>query len=411
MLPAVILVLYLMGQTHAYQSVAYFVNWVRPYPCKNHSDVDLMVKGIYARNYTPGDLPADRLTHLNYAFAGIDPVSGNVVLSDPFADLEKHYPGDSWTGTPGDLFGNLKQIFLLKKRHRKLKVLLSIGGWGIYSSHLAKAASTSTGRSNFARSAVRLVADLGLDDEAEADSFVQLLQATHEALDQSTGLEGHPAILTAAISAGPDKYGLLHLESMDRYITFWNLMAYDYAGSWSSAAGHQANLFPSAIPDRTPFSTEAALDHYIGAAGLNASKINIGVPLYGRAFCGTKGLGSPFSGVGSGSWEDGVWDYKALPLPGSVEYYDSDAVGWYSYDEEKKVMVTYDSVRSAREKADYIRQRGLGGAMYWEASGDGVSNRSLIEVVTDGLGSLETTLNSLDYPTSKYKNVRAMMDE
>ncbi|OJJ52264.1 hypothetical protein ASPSYDRAFT_95784 [Aspergillus sydowii CBS 593.65] len=56
-----------------YRSVAYFVNWA-----------------IYGRRYNPQDLPVDNLTHVLYAFAN---------------------------------------IYLLKKRNRNLKVLLSIGGW------------------------------------------------------------------------------------------------------------------------------------------------------------------------------------------------------------------------------------------------------------------------------------------
>ncbi|KAK3935126.1 family 18 glycosyl hydrolase [Diplogelasinospora grovesii] len=394
-----------MSYEGGYRSVAYFVNWA-----------------IYARKHRPQDLPAEKLTHILYAFANVRSDSGEVHLTDTWSDTDIHWDGDSWNDVGTNLYGCLKQLNLLKRRNRNLKVLLSIGGW-TYSSNFRGPASTESGRTTFARSAVELVKHLGFDgididweypqNPQEASDLVSLLQACRNELDAyaNTIPECPHFELTVACPAGPQNYEKMLLPEMDRLLDFWNLMAYDYAGSWDQVAGHQANLFPSGSnPAATPFSTTRAIDAYV-SRGVHPSKIVLGMPLYGRAFECTDGLGKPYSGCGQGTWEGGVYDYKKLPHPeGATECEDAEAGASYCYHPGQKVLVTYDTVPMARRKAEFIKERGLGGAMWWESSADKEDPQcSLIANVVDvlgGPGALKRADNCINYPHSKYENLK-----
>lgn len=381
-----------------------------------------MERGIYSADYQPQSLPVSQITRVHYAFADINTDDGSVVSSDAYADLEKHYSTDSWSESGNNAYGCVKQLYLLKQQDRSLKVLLSIGGW-TYSSKFSTVAADITLRQNFVSSTVQLVTDWGFDGvdldwefnaytpaSGDAQNFVQLLKEVRSAFDQwaAQHASGYHFLVTVASPAGPATYDQLDMANMAPYVDSWNLMAYDYTGSWSNTSGHQANIyFDSSNMDATPYSTSQAVEAYI-AKGIAASSILMGLPLYGRSFEDTSGLGDAYNGVGGGdgNFGEGQWRYKDLPRAGATEMYDGIARASYSYDSATEELMSYDNVRSVVSKSAYLKDIGLGGAMFWSADSDKNGTDSLVATMAGQLGTLDGSSNLLNYPTSQYDNIR-----
>ncbi|KAH7918608.1 glycoside hydrolase family 18 protein [Leucogyrophana mollusca] len=383
-----------------YVQAGYFTNW-----------------GIYGANFQPSDIPSGDLTHILYAFADVSRDTGTILLTDSYADEQKHYPGDSWSEPGNNLYGCLKQLYLLKLSSRQTKVLLSIGGWTYSQSGHFSFVTDPNNRANFVSSAVQLIKDYGFDgididfeypaDSTQGQAFANLLTELRTAFDELASSNGDdtPYELTAAVSAGATGYANYVFPQMDMALSYWNLMSYDYAGSWLTWADNQANLYGG---ERTKVNTDAAITHYV-ASGATSSKINLGIPLYGRAFEETEGLGQPYSGIGPGTIQPGIYSYKFLPLAGAQVYEDFNDGSSYSYDSSKKELVSYDTPDIVKMKAEYAISNQLAGSMFWDLSTDKVGSDSLVQTSANAYGFLDSTQNHIHYPESKWDNIRNNM--
>ena len=360
--------------------------------------------GIYARAFEIADLPAAKLTHVNYAFANV--VNGQCAIGDPWAEVERRLPGDPWSGPGSDApyFGNFRQLDLLQEQHPHLKTLISIGGW-TWSGNFSDAALTPESRATFVSSCVDFMETYGFDGididweypgggglasntsrPEDPVNFTLLLEAFRSELDTRGAQNGHAYLLTIAAPAGSDKIAKIEVEKIHGVLDFINVMTYDLNGEWSPISNFNAPLYaspgdPSGADD---LNADVALQKYL-ERGVPADKLVMGIPFYGRAVKGVSsangGLFQAHGGAPMGTWDDattgatGMFDYSDiatnyLTKAGVEQYWSADAKVPWLYDPSMSVFLSYDDPTSLGIKAGYVVERGLGGVMIWEMSSD-----------------------------------------
>lgn len=371
-----------------YKSGVFFANW-----------------SVYDKKHFPIDLKTDYLTHIFYAFLSIDEASGKVKFSDEWCDIQ--LPMVSPRDPTKKVEGNLQQLFQMKQMNRNLKVIMSIGGWG--TSHLFQAVMADESRfNNFVNTCLFFIEEYGFDGvdidweyplAHEHGLVVKLLRELRLKMDRIS----NRLSLSYCGSALEETINRFDLKDLDKYLSFWNLMCYDFAGQgYSSKTGFHSNLFGK--NGDNSINTADVVEKYL-SLGIPANKLILGMPLYGKQFHNVqKGeIGQSFA---NGSEAENTFNYNQLPK--GQELFDSTKVSASSYDSATKLFVTYDNEKSAQMKADFTQQMGLGGGMWWDSSGDVYDNdeKSLIVNYIDQLGGppvLEKSENHLDiYGKSKY---------
>ena len=354
--------------------------------------------GVYGRNYHVKNIvtsgAAAKLTHINYAFGNV--VNNRCAIGDAYADYDRAYTAalsvdgvaDTWDQP---LRGSFNQLRKLKQLYPNIKTLISLGGW-TWSAGFSDAALPQN-REAFVRSCVELFITnpqfAGVFDGIDIDweypgacgntcafrpedkqNFTALLAEFRRQLDAARP----GALLTIAAPAGPDKIAQIEVERIHPYLDFINLMTYDIHGAWENQTNFQSHLYTPA-GDPATGNARVSVDDAVSTwltRGTPAGKLVIGVPFYGRGWTGVpatnNGLWQTATGGAPGTYEAGIEDYKVLKTKGLTRYYNSAARAAWLYG--GGIFWTYDDPPILAEKMVYINQRGLGGVMFWELSGD-----------------------------------------
>ncbi|MEN7538272.1 glycosyl hydrolase family 18 protein [Aurantiacibacter flavus] len=303
--------------------------------------------GVYGgRDYSPHQVPVERLTHVYVAFGGIcgdNPAAynnggglksscqdlgkansngayylSNSLLnrggSTSLSNGEVSFVDDNWaywdrkyTNSDGSAYeGEIQGMIDWKNRNPDLKVVWSLGGWS-YSRPFFEMTKSAESRKKFIDSVVAWLSDpvMGFVDGVDIDwefpgglgadagvgdasvdgaNYVALVKEMRTALDALGAQNGHDYELTTAIGVGPDKLANFGLSA-----NIADMMPYvDRLGlmSYDFAGAWDSKVgFNAAINDGdSPLGVEYVLKLLRDTHGItDFSKVAMGLAFYGRS--------------------------------------------------------------------------------------------------------------------------------
>ena len=349
--------------------------------------------GVRSKGTKIESLPGE-LTHVIYAFARITD-DGRAALGDPCLDAGRC--GDS-ARVRDSLGGNFAALAELKRRQPHMRFLVAFGGWS-GSQRFSDVSVSDSSRRHFVSSALDLFVRRwpGLFDGIDIDweypvagglpensrrpddrhNFTLLMAELRRQLDEQGDRDGRRYWLTAATSAGERGIANLELDSLARIVDWLNVMTYDYHGG--SAIAHFNAPLHSASNDPTPrYNVDSTVAMYL-RGGMPGNKLVIGIPFYGRSYGGVPpandGLFQTPGSTAPREWNGASLDPKnltraRLDSAGFVVRVQPEAQAPWAYNPATGVWITFEDSTSIARKADYARERGLGGVMIWELGGD-----------------------------------------
>lgn len=351
----------------------------------------------------PKSIQWNKLDHIAYAFA------------------EPNAKGELKSYTAGTLKSVVSQA-----HKNKVGVSISVGGWS-GSKYFSTLLSSKSKMNTLTNNIVKMVDNFNLDgvnldweypndpngvacnakSPKDTANYLAFVQALRKALNKK-----YPKVhKLITIAVGTNPFNDEHQNPLKALNKGWAssvdsfyIMSYDISGSWMSKSGPNAPL--KASPSRYDSSVVQSVAAW-HKAGIPSNKIVVGIPFYGTALKTNSAVtlksrmyvplakpsaikgdkydelsadpcpGAKKSYSGSFQWRSIVSAGITKNKNGWKSYWDTTSSTPYAFRAKDKHLLSFDNAKSLKEKINYVKQHGLGGAMVWSLEMDDASHTLL----------------------------------
>jgi len=317
-------------------------------------------------------------------------------VGDKYVDVgENIYCHRKTPSGPRDCNGHHYDKGLIGRAHSQgAEVYISIGGWSL--SHVFPVlAASARARREFAKNCVGIIREYGVDGidihwefpgytpnggtGDDAKNVILLLQDVRSALDayQKVAYPNNEKTigLTAALPCVPEMIAYQDIAGLNEVLTELSLKTFDFHGAWDDKIGVNAPLLdqPPEKFESPGMSVDGCMEHWV-RGGADQSKINIGVPFYGRTYSSSDRLYGPHGGVDTRHWKEygGTAQYYEIldNLFDMISLRDEHTKTQYAYFAEDLGLVSFDDNQSVCDKVEYSMENDSHGLYIWDLSGD-----------------------------------------
>ncbi|KAL4773042.1 hypothetical protein BDW60DRAFT_206795 [Aspergillus nidulans var. acristatus] len=355
--------------------IGYYEQWSLERPCNRVS---------------PEAIPAGYYTHINFAFAGIDPETFEI------------------RGSAGGDDALWKRIQSLRLEQPSVEIWIALGGWVFNDpdqptrTTFSDIARSEENQKAFAKSLLSMMSKYGFDG-VDIDWEYPVAEERSGREEDYKNFPKWMKNLRSQLHSSGKKYGLsltlpasywylqhFDIKKLEESVNWLNVMTYDMHGTWDM---NNTWVGPYLNPHTNLTEIKNSMD-LLWRNDIDPSKVVMGMAYYGRSFTladpGCTEPGCTYrSGGNAGECSETVGFLLNSEIQDTINslgltptLYEEDAVKAVAFGDQ---WVSYDDEETFRIRGDYARSQCMGGVMVWAISHDD-RNHTSAKALTSGVG-------------------------